>query len=99
VLTGRLKRRNKSKSQSRQERGDECARHDCPVQRHGNHEPREQLQTRPRQRQREKRSTNGQDQAFDDQLPDEPKPGGAERQTEGYLRRAVRHVPGKGSRH
>ena len=51
----------------------------------GMHERREQLQTRPRQRQREKRSANGQDQALDDQLPDEPEPGRAERQTERHL--------------
>ena len=85
-MTGRSKCRDKPESQSRQERGHECARHDRPVQRHGKrHERRDQLQARPRQQQREEGSTDGQDQAFDDQLPDEPEPGRAERQTDRHL--------------
>ena len=86
MLTGGVKRGDEPESQSRQERGHECARHDRPVQRHGkHHERRDQLHTRPRQRQRDEGGTDGQDQAFDDQLADEPEPGRAERQTDRHL--------------
>jgi hypothetical protein len=86
-LIGRSQRRDEPESQSRQDRGYERGRHDRPVQWHWpQHERRcDHLQARPRQQQREKGSTDGEEQALDDQLPYEPWPRRAERQTDRHL--------------